>query len=84
MALGLHTNLKLGFVYIASDIGITGGYSYEYNASEGVEVGGVVGSIPDEAAYNGRRFRWGLMMIPREFNDQKFSLVTYWVTEFSN
>jgi hypothetical protein len=62
---------------------LTGGYNHGYacqhSVSSGFSIEGVVGSIENEAEWSKESFSWGLMMIPKEFNDQSFNLVTYWV-----
>ncbi len=59
--------------------GFNHGYACQHSISEGFSIEGVVGSIEDEDKWSETAFTWGMMMIPRQFNDQSFSLVTYWV-----
>jgi hypothetical protein len=81
LTLGLDVEAKVGYAIFEYSGGIRGGYSYEFNQSEGTAVEGEIGCIPLLADWNEKRFNWGLMMIPKAFGDQKFSFVTYWVEE---
>jgi hypothetical protein len=75
-----HTyNYRLLFGEAEVSTGFNHGYACQHSISEGFSIEGVVGSIEDEDAWSEAAFTWGMMMIPREFNDQSFSLVTYWV-----
>ena len=52
-----------------------------HEISNGIGVGGVVGSIADLDIWTENNFQWGIMMIPQSFGDQKYSLITYWVED---
>ncbi|MBU1168723.1 MAG: hypothetical protein KKD44_04075 [Proteobacteria bacterium] len=66
-----------------ADIDYSGGYSHGYSCqssvSSGFTLSGSVGSIVDSALWAENAFSWGLMLIPKHFNDQYFNMVTYWV-----
>ena len=79
MNVGAETNITLGYFQFAVDAGVSGGYSYEHEVGSGTSVQGVVGCIPVVSDWNANKFDWGLMMIPKTFGGQSFSLVTYWV-----
>jgi len=75
---GIEVDLKSTWIVGGYSAGYSHGYSLEHVASNGTEVSGTVGYLPEEL-YNSHNFRWGLMMIPRSFGNQEFNLVTYWV-----
>jgi len=75
---GIEIDMKSTWIVGGYSAGYSHGYSLEHVTSEGTEVSGTVGCMP-EGMWNSHNFNWGLMMIPREFGNQKFNLVTYWV-----
>lgn len=64
---------------VDASAGFSHGYSVQHSIGNGVSIEGRVGSIQDTELWTQNRFKWGMMVIPQSFNDQSYSLVTYWV-----
>ncbi|MBI9103713.1 MAG: hypothetical protein JEY99_14960 [Spirochaetales bacterium] len=72
---------KAGYVVAGYGAGAHVGYGYTHEVSNGIGVGGVVGSIADLGIWTENNFQWGIMMIPQSFEDQKYNLITYWIED---
>lgn len=80
-SVSVETEVKAAYLTAGVSAGYNNSYSYTTTVTSGTYIEGKVPDIPANKYTTDIKFHWGLMAYPKESNDQKFTVVTYWVDQ---